>query len=501
MIQLQQIPMIEKYSKIVNVINLEEFDKMLQIIKETTNTELLDNFSKQLIGQIENKLYILEPHTAIRNKRGLINGFGTLLKWIGGSMDDNDRVEIERHFKVTENNLEILANHYNQHIKINSQIDENLKTLSQHINKSQKEILEKINTLAHKVEKIDKELHEFKYIQQTKENLQSILNSLEKIEDTILFSKLEILSKDILTPTEIKEYSINTEKLKNIRIAVAQHEKIILIVLQIPIFTVEKYFLTTIIPIPNRDKLELKTEYTHVITCRNEIYMNTEKNSKQKLLPITDNCISQLMNNPNNCTMKQNVSETIIPVTEEIIVTKNLEETKLIQNCNDQDLIIKDHNIIRFTNCKIRIKGNIFKNQIKYVEHNVILPHIIKNISYQKENNLTLEYVHSKHLENLKEIKLLKHEYQNNFWLSLHSDILILLTVGILALILYYYCKQNNNKTKVQITINEEKNEETRDHEDAIPLKEGRVITTSNDEPNKDTRPHTLYVSNNRPIF
>lgn len=66
-----------------------------------------------------------------------------------------------------------------------------------------------------------------------------------------------------------------------------------------------------------------------------------------------------------------------------IIVTKNL-------NDKDQNIILPRHNLIKYANSQININNLTFKNQIYYIENNVILPNVIRNISCGEYSNLTL---------------------------------------------------------------------------------------------------------------
>lgn len=85
-------------SEILNIVN--HLETTLKDVDLETNKEIIENE----IFNIENKINSLIPH---RNKRGLFNGIGTIFKWEYGTMDDDDRTNIENYFLITAKNKKI----------------------------------------------------------------------------------------------------------------------------------------------------------------------------------------------------------------------------------------------------------------------------------------------------------------------------------------------------------------------------------------------------------
>lgn len=67
---------------------------------------------------LKSKIKTITFSTHKRNKRGLINGVGTLYKWLFGTMDDIDRQEIVQHFEIIDTNNHNAINNLNKQIHI-----------------------------------------------------------------------------------------------------------------------------------------------------------------------------------------------------------------------------------------------------------------------------------------------------------------------------------------------------------------------------------------------
>lgn len=82
-----------------------------------------------------------------------------------------------------------------------------------------------------------------------------------------------------------------------------------------------------------------------------------------------------------------------------IIITRNLEAIRVQQNCINQNIILKGNNLIKFTNCNIKIGDYQFSNNLEEFRESVILP--VANINFTKRiNNITLETIHLESINN-----------------------------------------------------------------------------------------------------
>lgn len=97
-------------------------------------------YMEHQLNHLRTELQTLIPHT--REKRGLLNIVGTGLKYIYGTMDDNDRREIESQLQVLETNTHNAITQSNNQIQINEQFDEQLEKLTTLYSSQMKKIIE-----------------------------------------------------------------------------------------------------------------------------------------------------------------------------------------------------------------------------------------------------------------------------------------------------------------------------------------------------------------------
>ncbi|XP_053969011.1 uncharacterized protein LOC128870420 [Anastrepha ludens] len=125
-----------------------------------------------------------------RHKLGLINGLGTAVKFITGNMDAFSINKQIQDIKANTTHIETILNNQNQ---INSIMQERLQNVTIHINKEQ----DKIETYINKFE--------LQYISQINYNTDLLNNHLESIAESIVLAKLNMISKFILSTTELDQ--------------------------------------------------------------------------------------------------------------------------------------------------------------------------------------------------------------------------------------------------------------------------------------------------------
>jgi len=127
-VRLENVNIIQNYNILLHIIDPTEIEKIVSILetnimltKPDENREFLQNE----LNKVRTKLQTILPH---RQKRGLINIAGTAMKWLYGTMDDNDRQEIE-HLKVIDENNHAIINSLNKNILINDHFNKTFETL------------------------------------------------------------------------------------------------------------------------------------------------------------------------------------------------------------------------------------------------------------------------------------------------------------------------------------------------------------------------------------
>lgn len=234
------------------------------------------------------------------------------------------------------------------------------------VNYRQSQFATSLNNVTEKTNNLSKTIRVDQRRRKIKENIIVLLEKLKQIEEIILLSRLQILPRDIFTDVEINEYKIDATTLQHIRTAVFENSGLILIVIQIPVFPKKLYFLTRIVPIPNKDKKELQIDDPYIIRNENNVFKNMKSNLLKDLEPPQDKCINYIMNQnvTLTCIFKREITPSIEEISHGIIVTKNLEKTVLKTSCNDYEQMIKGHNLLTFDKCNITIGNQSFTNHI-----------------------------------------------------------------------------------------------------------------------------------------
>lgn len=173
----------------IEILNLvTSLESTLKILDLENHKEFINS----RISNLRNKMKTLLPR---RQKRGLLNVGGTTMKWIFGTMDDEDRGDIENHFKIIDHNNEKLMNNLNQQIKINENFNNTFKQIKYIIESDRKKILNKLNKLNFTETKI---LSENLFLEQMFK-LDHIEKQIEHLQENIASARLGLLHKSILT--------------------------------------------------------------------------------------------------------------------------------------------------------------------------------------------------------------------------------------------------------------------------------------------------------------
>lgn len=150
-IKLQNVDIVWNYDTVFHIVNIDELEIITNLFEANINASSLTEDKKLVLEHdlrvIRNKLKTLIPH---RQKRGLLNFIGTAHKWLYGTMDNNDREEIEKHLNVIDINDHNLIENSNQQVRINKNFNETFIKLKEAIENDR-------NTISRQFENISKD--------------------------------------------------------------------------------------------------------------------------------------------------------------------------------------------------------------------------------------------------------------------------------------------------------------------------------------------------------
>ncbi|XP_074027861.1 uncharacterized protein isoform X1 [Leptinotarsa decemlineata] len=241
-------------------------------------TELLE---KKIITQI----YQINPSIRRKQKRGLIDGLGSIIRSITGNLDQNDAEKYDRAIEILSSNQNKMKTLISDQITLLQRSIDNFRNNTQTLMHNQELLnsrLEIIEKLIQTQEVKNLEMNQLLIIQLTISQIttafQAIYDILEKIEIAITFSKLNIFHNSMAEPNEIlKEVEkipkyLTTSKLpfepkiENILLfekiidikAYSKHNKIIFII-EIPIVEMENYNYYHLYSLPTPKNNSFKT--------------------------------------------------------------------------------------------------------------------------------------------------------------------------------------------------------------------------------------------------
>lgn len=448
----EQIEIISGYTKILHNVNLSSWIENVDILEHNINKLNHKNDYPTLtynLIQLQREIEkLLDNHD--RKRRGLVNVVGKGLKFLAGTMDYDDELEIKQTLETNEQNTKNLVEGLNDQIKINHDFNDAINNITRHINGQQLEIKYQLTNLGNTINKEFAEIANMQHAFQINYDIQLLKDQVKKVKENILMSQLGVLGHDILSMNEIDKFNITISKLANIKSTVIVHENQIVFVLLIPIYSYDKFYKILIEPIPNNNNLELATFYKEIITDGNINYENLNGTIKFKeLKEIKDSCIQNIFKDKPECNFKENKNKEIKQITNNIIVTKNIPFTHVIHNCHNYSINIIGNNLIRFENCKIEINNVNYENFLYY--DNFIIPNF-KNITIKNiVSNYSAEAVHLKNIENRKlieQIKLRTITHEHVYFGT------AFITISILILLIFTIIQKNQNKkTKIKVDV------------------------------------------------
>lgn len=402
-LQGESLNLIEGFSELIHIVDIRDIRDTIQKLKTSISNNynindgwLILNLNRK-ISELEHSLQTLNIHTESRNKRALIDVGGRLIRWIFGNMDDEDRTRIENHFENIDFKQRNIIDNLNKQVKINNEMQNYLQNIrlivEQHRNWFNKTY----------VGEIDKSLKITKY-----NNFVLLINEvkskIEQVQENIVMSKYGIASKFFLTNDEIDHFNIDSLKMKHMRSSMGCIEtNIIVFVLMIPNFTDTKYRTEIVLPIPNREFMQLDIKITKTVTVNTTTYLIKEENILNKMIVIKS-CISNILRNNYTDCHKINVKEkSVVEIEVGNLLLINIDST-LYDSCTNFSYPLKGNYIVKIEQCQISIddyKIKRFESRLNIIVPNFnILPinitETLPEINFTHVNEI-IENLENKH--------------------------------------------------------------------------------------------------------
>lgn len=468
--------------KSTNLVNILQKNK--EYSTETLNYWKILNFTQ---SKVEDKLLEILPHP-LRIKRGLINGLGSIFKSISGNLDANDGERYDRLIHELQQNQRNIAVSVNKQNSLSLALINKFNTTIQQISSNEKIIETKLKQIENIVERQLYKENRSTLIKDLMIQLinmyELIISILQDIENSITFSKLQVMHPSIIKINDLYKELKNIEsKLgKNelpLEITLENtllYEKIIKVksyisnskityILEIPITHPTQFEFYHLYSVPvlvesqfkvlvPRSKFLIKNQLYHAFLdepCK-EIYPNMHICQQTDLHEnIEQNCELQLLNmqNTSNCNriaikisniVIKNLDGTnkwiiVLPQQEKIKLTCKTQEE--IQSLSSGTFLIE----IPFDCTIITSRGKIINSEEGYKNYPQIL---FPDIDIQtKDDHTTKSNIQLKEFE-LDDLDSIRSNFINNNPSISFSDVasypsyLTMLVYGLIIVVLVY---------------------------------------------------------------
>jgi hypothetical protein len=340
---------------------------------------LTDKLFNTLYGNINKSREILDKLDFKRQKRGLVNGLGTLIKFITGNADNNDVQTINTHLDtlyktqrseiVKIDSLTSFANHVSQRLKAETEtINKNFKEIKAHLDS-----LESTNDLR---TLLYNEIFES----------ETFLHLLEKLERTISMSLHEIPNLEIINVSELLAMHNHLTKvyspaqlipfdethlfkfIESTKLIILGTNDSISFLLKIPILNPYPSEYLQIFPLPTSEdvilappkKYSIKTEDLQLWTDENCKSVNSVTLCEES--PTPDPCALPALK---NCVFVQlrNDYQIVIPLKNQQLLTAFKNSNEIVEDCDGQ--LTRHHligNNLVSSSCSLIIGPKVFTN-------------------------------------------------------------------------------------------------------------------------------------------
>lgn len=476
---------IELQTYVKNIDTIENNIKtLLQFSIETTQDS--QNYYQFRIESLFRKLYEVKyslenliPKN--RNKRGLIDGLGSIIKTITGNLDQNDYEQISNTLDEIKQNENTIYTTYNNNNHINKEMLERFNYLQKYIEHYSIWITNETNKIEEKTLTLSNIIHIDQCIHITENKIEMLRIHIKNIMEAITFAKLKIISSHILARNEINYIHTILEK-ENVKLnsyeeinelleLQAYYNKTTLIFsIKIPNFSQEtfSYYYIKLIPINKTNFLEEKPKSQYLILNQeNYQYLtnpcikigNTQYCKGNKLQNIKDECIPRILNNKDaSCNLVKTTFEPEInQIFQNYIYISTINSISFTSTCNQKTKILPEIALMKFNNCSIIINNITYNNnEVMFYEKEInILPYGEFKINNTKIK-LSLPEIHEITIDNNEQIKLLNVHHNNNMY---HKSAFAVTTLTItLLIIISFICikivrLRKNRMNQIQLQI------------------------------------------------
>lgn len=439
------------YERIIKKISLGTIEMNINHIEKIASSfKIRDHLHETLMRKIviaREKVRSLQPH---RQKRGLINALGTVLKYIAGNPDQEDLQIIQQSIGTLQTRENELTNNQMKQIKINNNFQNRINNVTNTLRKISSQISLINNTLRQ-----DAIVEHMNLIFST----DLLIHALEDLEEQIEFSRQNLLSKNILS-LEDKEYIFQKLIRQDLKLqfideiflyssgSITISKDNVVILVKIPILDDNLYELLELQTL-NINHTKISTDIQWVAKNQNRII---PQHSKCKIcddsLTLEDECIYKILTHQKpKCSMIKTERQTRIKeIMRGIIFIDTKTKLEVFSSCGDSR-VVSEPTVIETENCTINVLNYTFHSEEQFkLKQEYLVPTYNKqpetvNDVYDEPEELKID-----NLKFLEEVQL----YQRTTVVGGTTIILTIIIISFLFLVIII--RKNKSKQAKDIT-------------------------------------------------
>ncbi|CAK1604464.1 unnamed protein product [Parnassius mnemosyne] len=255
--------------------------------------ELQMDYLSSKLDKVLLQLNSLEPS---RTKRGLVDGLGSVIKSVTGNLDYLDAAKYNNAIKFLKDNQDRIESEFNSHISISKewmlQHNSVISQIIENENKINSTLIQLLDRAAYRDSSLIKYAKFAQLLTILTENIDDMLNELNRIENILAFSRASSTHHSTLSVKVIKsmlvrlrqiydkEHVLNLETREYYDIIKSGYyftENQIVIVLKFPVISKDTFDLFRLSIVPNKNHQSIIPPYPLIATNREKfVYMETE---------------------------------------------------------------------------------------------------------------------------------------------------------------------------------------------------------------------------------
>ena len=471
---------------------IDGYDRLLHVI-DFVKLETSVLFIENMIGQLQNSpsdfsdiikmklneirfLFNMLQVKPNRNKRA-INMLGSTIKFITGNLDADDLALINSNLDELRKSGNTIIKQNNRQIKINTKFENRINIMTDQIKNQQNAL----NSILKDNDYIISENQKIQIVFQ----LNTFIETLKSIEYAILLTKLNIISKLILTPKEIDliAQEISSQGLEihslddtnnYLTTSTLYSESTLIISVNIPRLLPITYRKVSIEPLPILNHTA-KLMHNEVLMNSNQILAIVSKcqqNRKvtlcerRQVIDISENpCEAALLRGRfGHCNLVEKPPTTevreIAPGT--LLILTVHQDVNINSTCGINNKALRGIHLITFHNCSIYINNELYENLEFQFYQPIITPLEPTKIKpMQIHRHINLSELHAIHIENRKHLETIDIKNIIGF-VSISTLTVFILAVTIFGIIKYQQFAKTGNCSGRAILAQGAVNDETK---------------------------------------